>query len=54
MLYSYSMHDDQDPWPLAMTAVSTVTGVLLLLSIAFSIFGFKMLSQLSWASDWLA
>lgn len=44
MIFSYSIYDNEG-WSLAMTAIATVTSVLLLLSVTFSIFGLRMLSQ---------
>lgn len=50
MIYSYSLYEENEAWALTMTAVSTLTSILLLLSITFSIFGFRKLSQFSLGS----
>jgi len=50
MIYSYSIYEENEAWALTMTAISTVTSILLLLSITFSIFGLRKLSQFSLGS----
>jgi len=47
MLYSFSIYDEHELWALSMTGVNTATGIILLLSVALSIFGFRKLSQIA-------
>ena len=47
MIYTYSLYYRDEGWGLTMTAISTATAVILLLSIIFSIFGMTALSKIT-------
>jgi hypothetical protein len=47
MIYTVSYYYSDEGWGLIMVAVSTATAVMLLLSVAFSIFGITNLSRIA-------